>query len=96
MIEAGLADEVKKFVDDGMEDALRKRKIVGYAEMLDYFEGRYSIPEAVELIKQHTRNYAKRQMTWFRNRLSLQWVNPLEKSFHSKVFGLIDDYLKRT
>ncbi len=96
MVEAGLIEEVKKLVDDGMGGVLRKKKIVGYIEILDAFEGRHSIPEAVRLIKQHTRNYAKRQLTWFRNRLSPQWVNPLESGFHGKVFELIDDYLKRT
>ena len=96
MIEAGLEKEVRKLVDDGMGAALRKRKIVGYTELLDYFDGEHSIREAAELIKQHTRNYAKRQMTWFRNRISPEWINPLEIGFHSKVFGLIDDYLKRT
>ena len=96
MVESGLIKEVKKLVDDGMGGVLRKKKIVGYIEILDAFEGRHSIPEAVRLIKQHTRNYAKRQLTWFRNRLSPQWVNPLESGFHGKVFELIDDYLKRT
>ena len=40
---------------------------VGYAELLDYFDGKCSLPEAKEKIKQNTRRYAKRQMTWFRN-----------------------------
>jgi len=96
MVGSGLVEEVRKLVDDGMGEALRKKKIVGYTEILDAFEGKHSIPVAVNLIKQHTRNYAKRQLTWFRNRLSPYWVNPFESGFHGKVFELIDDYLKRT
>jgi tRNA dimethylallyltransferase len=96
MVESGLVEEVKGLVDDGLGEALINKKIVGYTEILDAFEGKHSIPEAVNLIKQHTRNYAKRQLTWFRNRLSPHWVNPLESGFHGKVFELIDDYLKRT
>lgn len=96
MIDSGLMEEVKKLVADGMGEILRKKKIVGYAEVLDALGGRYSIQEAVGYIKQHTRNYAKRQMTWFRNRMSPKWINPLENGFEGKVFELIDDYLKRT
>jgi len=91
MVESGLIEEVKKLVDDGMGEALKKKKIVGYTEILGSFEGRHSLQEAIRLIKQHTRNYA-----WFRNKLSSEWVNPLERGFHGKVFELIDDYLKRT
>ncbi len=43
------------------------RNTLGYAELFDYFDGNYSLPEAKEKIKQNTRRYAKRQMTWFRN-----------------------------
>jgi tRNA dimethylallyltransferase len=95
MIDAGLIDETRKLVDKGMGEALRKKKIVGYTEILEVFDGRIATNRAIELIKQHTRNYAKRQMTWFRNRLTPTWVNPLESDFQGKVFELIDEYLKR-
>jgi len=95
MISAGLVDEVKTLVDAGLDGTLKAKKIVGYAEILNALEGEYSMEDAVKLIKQHTRNYAKRQMTWFRNRLSPYWINPLEDGFQGKVFELIDDYLKR-
>lgn len=96
MVEAGLVDEVEGVLDEGLAEALKTKKIVGYTEILKSLEGEYSLMEAISLIKQHTRNYAKRQMTWFRNRLSPYWINPLEGGFHDKVFQLIDDYLKRT
>lgn len=95
MISAGLVDEVKTLVDEGLGGALKAKKIVGYTEILNAMEGEYSMEDAVNLIKQHTRNYAKRQLTWFRNRLSPYWINPLEDGFQGKVFELIDDYLKR-
>jgi tRNA dimethylallyltransferase len=96
MIESGLMEEVKELVEDGFGEALKRKKIVGYSEILDTLEGKYQLDEAVRLIKQHSRNYAKRQLTWFRNRSAPAWINPLEKGFEGKVFGLIDDYLKRT
>ena len=96
MISAGLVEETRKIVDDGLGEALKRKKIVGYAEILELLGERSTEERAVGLIKQHTRNYAKRQMTWFRNRLRPKWMNPLENGFQGKVFELIDEYLKRT
>ncbi len=47
---------------------------VGYNELFAYFRGVFILEEAINLIKQHTRNYAKRQLTFFRNRLSVEWM----------------------
>src|SRR5690606_20502925 len=63
MIEAGLFEEATALYPYRHLNALRT---VGYQEIFDYLEGRYDQVEAVRLIKQHTRNYAKRQLTWFR------------------------------
>lgn len=63
MIEAGLVDEVKNLEDKKHLDSLQT---VGYQELYDCFDGIYMFDEAVDKIKQHTRNYAKRQMTWIR------------------------------
>ena len=62
MICAGLEDEVRSVVEHQDRPALQT---VGYKEFFDYFNGLYSKEFAIEKIKQHTRNYAKRQMTWF-------------------------------
>ncbi len=63
MIESGLIDEAKelhKFKD------LPALKTVGYKELFDYFDGKTSLEEAIDLIKRNTRRYAKRQITWFK------------------------------
>ena len=44
---------------------------IGYRELLPYLDGEYSLERAIELIKQHSRNYAKRQLTWFRRNKEL-------------------------
>jgi tRNA dimethylallyltransferase len=44
--------------------------------MFDYIDGKYKLDEAVDLIKQHTRNYAKRQLTWFRHQGNYQFIEP--------------------
>jgi tRNA dimethylallyltransferase len=47
---------------------------VGYQEIFDYIDGKYSLETAREKIKQYTRNYAKRQMTWFRKDAEILWM----------------------
>jgi tRNA dimethylallyltransferase len=59
---------------------LKNLQTVGYAELFDYIDGRNTLPEAIEKIKQHTRNYAKRQITWFGRDEEIKWVNPSEIS----------------
>lgn len=70
MMEAGLLDEVKNLLPYKNLNALQT---VGYAELFYYLDGKLSLPDAVELIKQNTRQYAKRQMTWFKKDASMKW-----------------------
>jgi len=53
---------------------LKNLQTVGYAELFEYMEGKCTLPEAVNNIKQHTRNYAKRQMTWFKKDKEVHWL----------------------
>jgi tRNA dimethylallyltransferase len=62
MMAEGLEDEARTLFEFRHLSALQT---VGYKELFDFFEGKYSREEAIEKIKQHTRNYAKRQITWF-------------------------------
>lgn len=64
MMEDGLLEEVRSLSSHKHLNAL---KTVGYKELFDHLEGKCTLNDAVEKIKQHTRNYAKRQITWFRN-----------------------------
>lgn len=66
MAEQGLLNEVKGVYDSPDREALRQCKIVGYGELIDYFDGRFPLETAWEMIKQNTRRFAKRQYTWFR------------------------------
>lgn len=72
MIAAGLEEEAKKLLPYKQLNALQT---VGYAEMFDYFDGKVSLEDAVELIKKNTRQYAKRQMTWFKKDKNIHWIN---------------------
>ncbi len=75
MMEAGLQDEVKQLTSLKNLNALQT---VGYAELFDYLEGKISLEKAVEQIKTHTRQYAKRQMTWFKKDSEIQWFSPMQ------------------
>jgi len=75
MMEQGLLDEVKNMIPYRKHNALQT---VGYAELFDYLEGKTELKLAVELIKTHTRQYAKRQMTWFKKDKNIQWFGPDE------------------
>lgn len=73
MIDADLIDEAKSLIEFKHLNALQT---LGYTEIFDYFDGKYSIEKATELMKQHTRNFAKRQLTWFRNEKDINWFEP--------------------
>jgi tRNA dimethylallyltransferase len=75
MITLGLEHEVKQLMPYRSLNALQT---VGYTEMFDYFDGRCSREEAVENIRIHTRQYAKRQMTWFKKDTQIHWFSPDE------------------
>ena len=68
MIEQGLLDEVKNLLNK-YELSSTAKVAIGYKEVIDYLEGKYSLEECKELIKKRTRNYAKRQVTFFKHQL---------------------------
>lgn len=66
MMDKGLVDEVKKLKDMGLHSEMQSMKGIGYKEIMYYLNGDISLEESVDVIKQGSRNYAKRQLTWFR------------------------------
>jgi len=81
MMEQGLLEEVKSLTPWRHLNALQT---VGYTELFDYLDGKYTLEQAVELIRKNTRQYAKRQMTWFRRDKEITWFAPAD------VQGIID------
>ena len=73
MITNGLVDEVKQLLPFEKMNALQT---VGYKEIFDYLHHQKSLEEVIELIKQNTRNYAKRQITWFKKDNTIKWFKP--------------------
>ena len=74
-IERGLENEVKKLLDMGYAPEIPSMTSLGYREMVQYLHGEISLDKAIELIKRNTRQYAKRQMTWFRRDREVIWAH---------------------
>lgn len=75
MLEQGLLEEVKKLKSMGLDDTFQSMQGIGYKEVLGYLEGRYDEALMSSLLKQSTRRYAKRQMTWFRRYAQMNWLD---------------------
>ena len=75
MIEEGLVDEVQSILNRGYNKSLISLKGIGYKEIIMYLEGDITLDEAIDKIKQGSRNYAKRQLTWFRRDTRIKWIN---------------------
>ncbi len=75
MIEDGLLDEVRSLMDKGYTKELNSMKGIGYKEVMDYLNGEIPYEEMVETVKQSSRRYAKRQLTWFRRDERIHWVS---------------------
>lgn len=73
MMQQGLLEEVKHLY---LHKKLHTLNTVGYTELFDYIEDKITLEDAVALIKQNTRNYAKRQMTWFKKDEGIKWCQP--------------------
>ena len=75
MLQMGLLEEVQKLAAKGYTRELVSMQGLGYKELLAYFDGEYSLEEAVEILKRDTRHFAKRQLTWFKREKEVIWVN---------------------
>ncbi|WP_080874687.1 tRNA (adenosine(37)-N6)-dimethylallyltransferase MiaA [Oceanobacillus timonensis] len=78
MIEAGLLEEVATLIEKGYKNC-QSMHAIGYKEIVAYLDHRLSLEDAVHAVKQHSRKYAKRQLTWFRNKLDVHWYQLTEK-----------------
>lgn len=90
MIKDGLIEEIRSLWDKGYTyHTHNSLNTVGVKEVMKYFEGEYTYDEMVEMIKQNTRRYAKRQMTWFNKDKKINWV-VVE---HTTDFSVLSDYI---
>lgn len=75
LMNVGLVEEIKSLLDKGLTENSISMKGIGYKEIIAYLHGEYDQAEAVRLVKQNTRHYAKRQLTWLRRYQDMIWFN---------------------
>lgn len=97
MIEAGLLNEVINLSKEGYTKDMQSMKGIGYKEILEALDGVVSMDKAIENIKQFSRNYAKRQLTWFRKDPRVIWIDKDDFNNDEEVAEyIIKDFKKRT
>ncbi len=91
MIDNGLETEVTQLYQQGLTKDHQSMKAIGYKEWFDYFDQTKTKDEVIELIKQHSRQYAKRQYTWFKNQFDVHWYNVNLQNFNETVNTVLED-----
>ncbi|MBP7427820.1 MAG: tRNA (adenosine(37)-N6)-dimethylallyltransferase MiaA [Candidatus Hydrogenedentes bacterium] len=93
MIEQGFVEEVQRLLDAGYARHLHRLRSLGYREIAAFLAGQKTLEEAVDAMKQNTRRFAKRQLTWFRADPGIHWLNAgperTVESYADEVLGLL-------
>lgn len=96
MLEAGLLEETRSLLEDGVMQTKTASQAIAYKELVPYLRGEDSLENCVEALKRNSRRYAKRQLTWFRRNGDIKWIYKDDKS-DDEVFRiaslLVEDYL---
>ncbi|MGI8966974.1 MAG: tRNA (adenosine(37)-N6)-dimethylallyltransferase MiaA [Limisphaerales bacterium] len=85
MFQRGLVAETEELLKRGLAKNNTAMQAIGYRQVVEHLRGQRSLPETKELVKIKTRQFAKRQMTWFRRQAKLEWINIGEKENESSV-----------
>ncbi len=89
MLEEGLVSEVQQLKDEGLNESHISMQGIGYKEILEYLNGRLDLETAVSTLKQNTRHFAKRQLTWFRRERDVIWLDRTEHPSDEELLRLI-------
>ena len=88
MLKSGLIAEVQGLIKEGYDKKLTSMQAIGYKEVAEHLHGKYTLDELINILKQNTRNFAKRQMTWFRRFKNVNWFD-VEKMSIGDIIKLI-------
>ena len=91
MIDNGLVQEVKNLYTNYPKSKILKRAI-GYKEIIDYLDNKITLEEVVDEIKKNSRHYAKRQYTWFNNKMDIKWFE-VNFNYFNETIDNVKDYL---
>jgi tRNA dimethylallyltransferase len=96
MLEAGLVDEVKSLLAEEKPLSKQARCAIGYAEIIDYLNGKTTLEDALEMIKKNTRRLAKSQRTWFKTFTNVNWLDIEPEEPPEKTLTRTKELLKHT
>lgn len=91
MMKNGLQEEMESLIKQGLTRENQSMKAIGYKEWFDYFEGKCDLNEVSENIKKHSRQYAKRQYTWFKNQFEVHWYDVCLEDFSKTIEEVYHD-----
>jgi tRNA dimethylallyltransferase len=94
MFEAGLIEEVKKLRSMGYNKNMVSMQGIGYKEIFDFLDNKYTIEETKDIIKGSSRHYAKRQLTWFRRDEKIHWVEVDKFQSFNEIIHDITNYIE--
>lgn len=91
MLKEGLVEEVKALIAKGFGESFAVKESIGSKEIKEYLEGRLNLEDAVKLLKQNSRRFAKRQMTWFRGEKDIRWVEVKKEEDEEELFQKLEE-----
>ena len=86
MIKDGLVDEVKTLYESGLDESFQSMQGIGYKEIIPFLRGEKKLDIQIELIKKKSRNYAKRQFTWFRREKRAKWLDVSKYNINDLIY----------
>ena len=89
MFQRGLVEETRELMRGGLAQNRTAMQALGYRQVAEYLDGKLSLPDTIALVKVRTRQYAKRQLTWFRRHLNAQWIELLPGSTAAEAANTI-------
>lgn len=94
MMEKGLLQEVKDLYEKGLRDC-QSMQAIGYKEFIPYFQGEQTLERSIELLKRNSRRFAKRQYTWFKNKMDVKWYDVTQDNdIFPKIFNDLAGIIK--
>ena len=95
MFDAGLIEEVEQLIKFGVKPDCQAFKGIGYKEVVDYINGNIILDECRDLIKKNTRHFAKRQITWYKRMLYIEWIHIDSNTSKDFIFNKAMDLIRR-
>jgi tRNA dimethylallyltransferase len=96
MFARGLVAETENLLQRGLGKNPTAMQAIGYRQVVEYLRGQRALPETIELVKIRTRQFAKRQMTWFRRQLNLKWIPLDDENFQNVAAGIATSFVETT